>query len=206
MTLGRVAVLVGIALSVMVVNVIISILYMVVYGHVIDPGHEEAYYQEHIKKAAPYCSIIAGIPLMFLAGWWVGGFWEIGLGVWSALIVWLTYAVIDLAIVSNFDAKTSLQVLLDEAAAQLGADATAVLRLDPRRQQLEVAAAHGFRSPLAHSALPLDDPFAGPVVRQQRAQSRTDLAAQPVAGPRAAMFAQEGFAAYYGLPLMAKAS
>src|SRR5579871_4363774 len=100
MTLGRVAVLVGIALSVMVANVAISILYMVVYGHLIDPGHEKAYYQEHIKTAAPYCSIIAGIPLMFLAGWWVSCFWNVGLGVQSAMIIWLAYAVIDLAILA----------------------------------------------------------------------------------------------------------
>mgnify|MGYP000443690580 FL=1 len=46
---------------------------MVVYGHLIDPGHDEQYYRDHIQVAAPYCSIVAGIPLMFLAGWWVGG-------------------------------------------------------------------------------------------------------------------------------------
>ena len=83
MTLGRVAVLVGIALGVMVVNVAISILYMVVYGHLIDPGHEKAYYQEHVKIAAPYCSIVAGIPLMFLAGWLGGRF--LGRGTWGAV-------------------------------------------------------------------------------------------------------------------------
>src|SRR6185436_17374001 len=70
--------------------------YMVVYGHVIDTGHEEQYYQDHIKVAAPYCSIVAGIPLMFLAGWWVGGWWEGGFAVKAALVVWLTYALIDI--------------------------------------------------------------------------------------------------------------
>lgn len=100
MTLGRATVLVGIALLVMVANVAISILYMVVYGHLIDPGHEQAYYEAHVQTAAPYCSIVAGIPLMFLAGWWVGGFWDIRLGILSAIIVWLAYAVIDLAIVA----------------------------------------------------------------------------------------------------------
>jgi hypothetical protein len=100
MTLGRVAVLVGVALLVMVANVAVSVLYMVVYGHMIDPGHEKQYYQEHIKIAAPYCSIVAGIPLMFLAGWWVGGFWDGRLGVQSATIVWLAYVVIDLAILA----------------------------------------------------------------------------------------------------------
>jgi hypothetical protein len=111
MTIGRVAVLVGIALSVMGANVAISILYMVVYGHLIEPGHEKAYYQKHIKLAAPYCSIIAGIPLMFLAGWWVSGVWDEGRGVQSAIIVWLAYAVIDLAILAASGLTARIGVL-----------------------------------------------------------------------------------------------
>ena len=99
MTFGRVAVLAGVALGVMVVNVAITILYMVVYSYLIDPGHEKAYYDAHVQNAAPYCSIVAGVPLMFLAGVWVAGFWDMNLGVQSALIVWLTYVVIDVAIV-----------------------------------------------------------------------------------------------------------
>lgn len=38
LTPGRVAALVGVALLVMITNVAASILYMVVYGHVLDPG------------------------------------------------------------------------------------------------------------------------------------------------------------------------
>ena len=90
MTFGRVAALAGLALAVMAVNIAISILYMVVYSHAIDPGHDKAYYEAHVTIAAPYCSIVAGIPLMFLVGWWVG--------LRSALVVWLVYAVIDVAI------------------------------------------------------------------------------------------------------------
>jgi len=98
MMLGRVARLVGVALLVLVVNVAVSILYMVVYGHLIDPGHEERYYNDHIKVAAPYCSIVAGIPLMFLAGWRVGGWWEREFAVKAALAVWLAYALIDISV------------------------------------------------------------------------------------------------------------
>ena len=65
MTLVRMASLIGVALLVMVVNVVMSILYMVVYAYLIDPGHPRAYYDEHAKVAAPYCSIVAGMPLMF---------------------------------------------------------------------------------------------------------------------------------------------
>ena len=99
MTLVRVATLVGCALGVMAANVAITILYMVVYSHVINVGHEKAYYEAHVKISAPYCSIVAGIPLMFLVGFRVGG-WDVTLAVQSALIIWLTYAVIDLAIVA----------------------------------------------------------------------------------------------------------
>jgi len=98
MTIGRVAWLVGVGLLVLVVNVAASFLYMVVYGHLIDPGHEEQYYHDHIQVAAPYCSIVAGIPLMFLAGWWVTGWWEGEFAIKAALVVWLSYALIDIGV------------------------------------------------------------------------------------------------------------
>jgi hypothetical protein len=98
MNLSRLAWLVGVALLVMVVNVVVSILYMVVYSYLIDPGHEKAYYDDHIQIAAPYCSIVAGIPLMFLAGWWISGWWDREYAITSAVVVWLAYAVIDVSI------------------------------------------------------------------------------------------------------------
>ncbi len=97
-SLSRIAWLVGIAVSVMVANVLVSVLYMVVYGYLINPGHEKEYYDAHIQVAAPYCSIVAGIPLMFFAGWWVGGWWQGEFSVKSALVIWFAYAVIDFAV------------------------------------------------------------------------------------------------------------
>lgn len=88
MTLGRVAALAGLALGVMAVNVAISFLYVAVYAYLIDPGHEKAYYEAHAQIAAPYCSIVAGIPLFFLVGWWVG--------MQPALIVCAVYALVDI--------------------------------------------------------------------------------------------------------------
>lgn len=54
MTFGQVASLVGVAVLVLVANVAASIGYMVVYGHVIDPGHEAEYYNDHIQIAGPW--------------------------------------------------------------------------------------------------------------------------------------------------------
>jgi hypothetical protein len=127
MMLGRVAWLVGVALLVSGVNVGLSVLYMVVYGHVINPGHEEPYYQAHIQVAAPYCSIVAGIPLMFLAGWWVGGWWEGEFAVRAALVVWLAYALIDTAVLlaagvtSRLALLAAVSLLTKLAAAYMGA-------------------------------------------------------------------------------------
>ncbi|MFN7732855.1 MAG: hypothetical protein ACK5OB_13195 [Pirellula sp.] len=98
LTPGRVAALVGVALLVMITNVAASILYMVFYGHVLDPGHEPQYYQDHIQVAGPYCSIVAGIPILFLAGWWVAGWWQRSLGYRGVFFVWLVYTLIDVSI------------------------------------------------------------------------------------------------------------
>lgn len=98
MTLGRVALLCGVAVLVLVANVTASILYMFVYSLIIDPGHDPQHYHNYIQVAGPYCSIVAGIPLMFAAGWWVTGWWRRALGMRPAWVVWVAYATIDLLI------------------------------------------------------------------------------------------------------------
>ena len=110
--LSRIAWLIGIALLVMIANVAASVIYMVVYSYAIDPGHEKEYYDAHIQNAAPYCSIAAGIPLMFLAGWWVGGWWQGRFAVKSALVIWLAYAVIDVAIIVAAGATSRIGLLV----------------------------------------------------------------------------------------------
>lgn len=101
MTFMRLVSLVGVGVLVLVANVAMTILYMVIYGHLVNPGHPKEFYDAHVKVAAPYCSIVAGAPLMFLAGLWVAGWAGTNgpLGLKAALIVWLAYTIIDLAIV-----------------------------------------------------------------------------------------------------------
>ncbi len=128
MTITRLAWLVGVALLVLVLNVAISILYMVVYSYIIDPGHDEQYYQEHIQLAAPYSSIIMGVPLMFAAGWWVSRWWEREFATKAAFTIWLVYAVIDIAVLlaSGVTATAAMFVtvsmVLKLAAVLLGAN------------------------------------------------------------------------------------
>jgi hypothetical protein len=119
MTVARVAALAALALGVMAVNVAITILYMVVYSYVIDPGHDKAYYEAHVMRAAPYCSIVAGMPLMYVVGRW--------LGATPAIIVWTIYAAIDLVIFAfsgptlKMSALVALSLLTKLGAAYFGA-------------------------------------------------------------------------------------
>ena len=128
LTFGRVAWLIGVALLVMIANVAASILYMVIYGHLIDPGHEQQYYDAHIQAAAPYCSIVAGIPLMFIAGRWIAGWWHGTFAVKSAIFVWLVYVLIDFTVVmlaggmtAKFAALFAVSFVTKLAAVYFGA-------------------------------------------------------------------------------------
>ncbi|MFN0121686.1 MAG: hypothetical protein ACKV2V_14430 [Blastocatellia bacterium] len=92
--------IVGLALLVMAVNVGMTVLYMVVYGYVLNPGQPEQHYQDHVQVAGPWCSIIAGAPLFYLAGRWLTRRWPAGQRVAAALLVAVAYGVIDLAILA----------------------------------------------------------------------------------------------------------
>lgn len=87
------------AIAVLVLNVAAVFLYMAVYGYLISPGHEPAYYEAHAEAVAPYSSIIAGMPLMFLAGRWIGRRFAPANRIKAALSTWLVYFLIDLAVI-----------------------------------------------------------------------------------------------------------
>lgn len=99
------------ALVVLIVNVAIHIIYMIVYSYVIDPGHDEAYYNAYAQQSAPYSSIIAGMPLMFLAGRWIGRKFPKENSIKAAVLVWLVYFLIDLTVIALAGALASVALL-----------------------------------------------------------------------------------------------
>lgn len=100
MTIRRLAWIIGAALFIMIVNVILSVLYIAFYSYFINPGHDERFYQEYAGVAAPYCSIVAGIPLFYFVCRWLGGKWEADFAVKAAFLVWLVYALIDVSVIA----------------------------------------------------------------------------------------------------------
>ena len=86
------------AIVVMIINVAMHILYMVAYSYIINPGRDQAHYQAHAQVSAPYSSIVVGMPLMFLAGRWIGRKFAARFAITAALLVWLVYVLIDMTV------------------------------------------------------------------------------------------------------------
>ena len=99
------------ALLVMIANIVIAVLWVAVYSHLIDPGHDEAYYEAYAQTSVPYSAIIAGMPLMFLAGRLIGSKFPKGNSVKAALLVWFIYFLIDFSIIA-LTGKLALLALL----------------------------------------------------------------------------------------------
>ena len=97
-----------VAIVVGILNVACFFVFMIVYSYVIDPGRDEVYYMEAANRLGPISSIICGMPLMYLAGRWIGKRAGARLAVTAALLVWLIYFLLDAAIVMASGALISI--------------------------------------------------------------------------------------------------
>ena len=126
MTVGRLAWIIGATIFILIVNVAMSFLYIAFYSYFINPGHDEHFYQEYAMIAAPYCSIVTGIPLFYFVCRWISGKWESDFALKAALLVWFFYVLIDLSVLTavGFTQKLALlaaiSLLTKLASAYLG--------------------------------------------------------------------------------------
>jgi hypothetical protein len=111
MTVGRFAWIIGATIFIFFVNVAMSFLYIAFYSYFINPGHDEQFYQQYAMSAAPYCSVIAGIPIFYFVCRWISSKWESNFAVKAALLVWLVYVLIDLSILMAAGFTLSLAVI-----------------------------------------------------------------------------------------------
>ncbi len=70
-------------------------LWVLLYSVAIAPGHDGAHYQAYGQRVAPLAAIVAGLPLLFGAGWMAA---RGGRPMLAALIPALTYVGLDLAL------------------------------------------------------------------------------------------------------------
>jgi hypothetical protein len=111
MTVRRLAWIIGATIFILIVNVALSVLYIAFYSYFINPGHDEQFYQEYAQTAAPYCSIVAGIPIFYFVCRWISGKWESDFAVKAALLVWFVYVLIDLSVLTAAGFTPRLAVL-----------------------------------------------------------------------------------------------
>jgi len=113
---------VALAVAAMALNVACAFLWVAIYSYLIAPGQSEAAYEAYAMRATPWSAIIAGMPILFGAGWllarWHGGGWRTGIGVAIA------YAAMDLLILLAFNALLAMPfIVLVSDATKLAAAA-----------------------------------------------------------------------------------
>ena len=108
---------------------------------------------------------------------------------------------IDMFIASGADLHLTLQAIVNQAIAHLGCDAVSILMLNQSIHALEFAEGTGFRTAgVRQTSLRLGEGFAGQAVLKRETIKVDDLASlkdHP-------LHVLEGFACYYGVPLIAK--
>ena len=112
---------------------------------------------------------------------------------------------IDQAITNSLDTRLTLRILLDQVIAQLQIDAADILLLNPQSYRLEYAAGRGFRTrSVEKTYLQLGNGYAGRAALERRTIRIPNIAEAPPDFMHVSLYPEEGFRAYYGVPLMAK--
>jgi HD-GYP domain-containing protein (c-di-GMP phosphodiesterase class II) len=114
---------------------------------------------------------------------------------------------IDLAISSSQDLSIILSVILDRVTSMLAVDAADVLLYRPHLQVLEYAGGKGFHTrALQFTRLKLGESYAGRAALERRTIHLQDLKDEGNGFKRSELLDKEGFATYFGVPLIAKGS
>jgi PAS domain S-box-containing protein len=112
---------------------------------------------------------------------------------------------IDMAISSSLDLQVTFDIFLEQVTQQLGVHAVDILKFDPHMQTLEFAAGRGFRTTaIQKSYFRLGEGLAGRAALERRLLHIPDLAAEQDGVVRTLQFENEGFTAYFGVPLITK--
>jgi len=113
---------------------------------------------------------------------------------------------IDQAITSSLDLQVTLSILLEQVIRQLEVDAADVFLHDSQLRMLTFSDGRGFKlnSSKNVSAQRLGEGLAGNVALKRQLVSIPNLSQTEQAILRNSMLKEEGFVAYYGMPLIAK--
>ena len=113
--------------------------------------------------------------------------------------------VTDVAIASSFELTVTLDVLLQQVISQLHIDAAAILIKEPNEHTLKFICGKGFHTrALKHTNLRFGEGLAGRAALERRMVKAYNLIDKQHEIYRSPLFAEEGFVAYWGMPLLVK--
>ncbi len=113
--------------------------------------------------------------------------------------------IIDRAINGNLDQSITLYILLDQTMSRLGVDAAAIYLLNPSRQTLDFAGGRGFRSlRFQRAGLRLLEGRAARLAIERQPLSIPNFEAAGDLPDERLRWPGEDFAAYFGVPIIAK--
>jgi len=113
---------------------------------------------------------------------------------------------IDSAIISSFNLRASLEILLTHVTRQLKIDAACVMQYLPASKTLELVSSHGFLSTAFAAPYPLQlgESYAGRAALTQQIVIFPDLRARQDNPRLARALSLEPFVSYYAVPLIVK--
>ncbi len=112
---------------------------------------------------------------------------------------------IDLAITGSLDLRVTFHIVLDEVTKMLGSDAAVLLRLDPHTGTLKYEHWRGFQSKdIDQISIPLGEGYYDNLVLNRKSVHIHDLRDSQQDVIHAPFIIDEGFVAYYAVPLIAK--
>ena len=111
---------------------------------------------------------------------------------------------VDAAIVSSFDLRLTLNIVMDQALTHLAVDAVDIALYHPDLQSLTYLIGGGFHTPSpTRPQLRIGEGLAGQVIIRQQTYQVTDLQDSPDVR-KEPLIRHEGFVAYIGVPLIVK--
>ena len=109
---------IGLGVVALLLNAAIALLWVLFYSAALAPGHDGAFYQAYAQRVAPISGLIAGLPLLFAAGW-LAARGERPLQ--AALVPAAAYAVLDLLLMALGGTWLAPLTLLISYATKAGA-------------------------------------------------------------------------------------
>lgn len=112
---------------------------------------------------------------------------------------------IDMAITASLDLRVTFNVILEQIAATIQADAADILLLNPHTLRLEYAAGRGFRTKaLQYTHLRIGEGYAGISALENRSIYISNLKEEGGDILRAPLLSKEDFISYFCAPLISK--